>query len=61
MRFALFIVVFHVFQRGESRLGNNVVALCARVVDRAVAFDREDVWFAVLLGADIQTISQLTF
>ena len=48
MRLALLIVVFYIFLRGEGRLGENVEALCARVVDRAVGFDGEDVRFAVL-------------
>jgi hypothetical protein len=33
MRLALLIVVFHIFQRGECRLGKNIEALCAGIVD----------------------------
>jgi hypothetical protein len=57
MRLALLIVVFHIFKRGEGRLRKDVVALCARVVDRSVGFDREDVGLAVLFEVEIQMIS----
>jgi hypothetical protein len=53
VRLALFIVVFHIFQRGESGLREDVVTLCARIVDGAVSFDGEDVGLAILFGADI--------
>jgi hypothetical protein len=52
MRLALLIVVFHIFLRREGRLREDVVALCARVVDRAVGFDGEDVRFAVLYAVN---------
>jgi hypothetical protein len=53
MCLALLIVVFHIIQRGESRLGEDVEALCARIIDRTLGFDGEDVGFAVLFVADI--------
>jgi hypothetical protein len=54
MRLALLIVVFHIFERGEGRLRKDVETLCARVVDRAVGLDREDVGFAVLFGVEVK-------
>jgi hypothetical protein len=53
MCLALLIVVFHIIQRGESRLGKDVEALCARIIDRTLGFDVEDIGFAVLFVADI--------
>jgi hypothetical protein len=50
MRLALLIVVFHIFQRGECRLGKNIEALCAGIVDWTLGFDGEDVGLAVLFG-----------
>lgn len=61
MRLALFVVVFHIFQRGESRFCQNIVTLRARVVDWAVGVDGEDVGLAVLFGTDVRAISRLTF
>jgi len=52
MRLALLIIVFYIFERGESRLGKDVEPLCTKVVDRAVGFDGEDVRFAVLFGVN---------
>jgi hypothetical protein len=54
MRLALLIVVFHIFERGEGRLRKDVETLCARVIDRAVGLDREDVGFAVLFGVEVK-------
>jgi len=51
MRLALLVVVFHIFQRGECRLGKDVETLCARVVHRTLGFDGEDVGLAVLFEA----------
>jgi hypothetical protein len=52
MRLTLLIVVLHIFLRGECCLREDVVALCARVVDGAVGFDGEDVGFAVLIAVN---------
>lgn len=59
MRLAILIVVFHILRRGESRLREDIEALCARVADRALSFDGEYVGFAVLWF--VRVISQLTF
>lgn len=58
VRLTLLVIVLHIVKRGEDCVCENVVALCARIIDRLVSIDREDVRFAVLV--EFPLISRLT-
>ena len=48
MCLALLIIVLHIIERVEGGVCKDVVALCARIVDRSVGVNRDDVGLAVL-------------
>ena len=48
MRFAVFVVVLHIFKRGENGAAAKSEAVAARIVVGLEGADTEDVGFAVL-------------